>query len=127
MHKLATKILGSWISYAVGALVVAFVLWFVFIRPGQLKQEATEANADAAYSKGRTESGQDALETQGQVNTRNEHYEALTEQGNNGIRSAQGADAPVDRAVACASAHAQCMQRSYAGSEQCRTLLSSCS
>ena len=117
---------GNIISGTVILGLILFGIWFAFIRPGQQAAEARRIDAQGQYSTGRVDSAQDAVNETSQNNQEERKYDQVTQEGNNDIRAANGASDPVDRAVACAGIRAQCMQRSYSGSERCRTLLESC-
>ncbi|UTC30112.1 hypothetical protein MAINES_00730 [Brevundimonas phage vB_BpoS-MaInes] len=119
--------LGTKLAFGLAALVLVLLLaWWLFWRPGQMEHKAKEAEANAAISQGRTESGAAATQVTTDLKDEEIKYDKITTDGNQGIRSAEGASAPVSTASSCATVRAICMQRSYKGSEQCRTLLTAC-
>lgn len=123
LTELGTKLVLGF----VGLVLVVILSWWLFWRPGQMEHKAKEAEANAAISQGRTESGAAATQVTTDLKDEEIKYDKATAEGNQGIRAADGASAPVSAASSCATVRAICMQRSYKGSEQCRTLLATCS
>lgn len=117
---------GNVIAGFVAVLVIMFVVWWIFIKPGQDRFKIAQGEADASYATGRTTSATEAttaiIANQGEETK----YDEATSTGNVGIRATAGPDDPVNRAANCASARAQCMQRSYHGSRTCQSMLESC-
>lgn len=108
-------------------VLVVLLVWFFFLRPADLAKRAAEADAGAKISAGRTQSGAEAADVVVGNKDKEIEYDKATAEGNQGIRAAEGASDPVSTASSCATVRALCMQRSYQGSERCRTLLKSCS
>lgn len=110
----------------VGLILLGLIFWFIFVRPGQEHANAVRNQANAEFSAGRTQSGQDATSAILANNDVEKQDDQITQAGNEGIRAAAGSDDQISQRSNCARIRAQCMQRSRNGSESCRTLLESC-
>ncbi len=108
---------------ALSAAVVIALIWFVFIRPGQHRQDAAQAKAGQIVAEGQTAAGKDAIGVVTDNAGKEAQTDALTRDNNKAIRSAEGAADPVAAGVDDAGRRALCMRRAYAGSAACKRLL----
>lgn len=86
-------------------------------------QEAAQAKVDAGLASARSESAGDAVGTVSGAADRESAIDATSRENDHAIRSAPGASAPVDPAVAAAGRRALCLRHAYRDSEQCKRLL----
>lgn len=103
------------------ALLVGFVAWWIFIHPGQLRQQVGQATVDATLSSAGAGAATDALKIQVVHDREIVRIDATTKEGENAVHSAQGADAP-SPAVAAAMHDALCMYGAYAAEPDCAAL-----
>lgn len=107
------------IAAIVGAVLIALLAWAAF----HWWQSSVNAGAEArlATSQGQavTESAKDAIRATGAVSARSEAEDSITRDNDHAIRQADGADAPVSRAVNDAGIAGLCKRRAYRCNPKC--------
>lgn len=117
--------IGKLAVAAAGIAVLVVVVWFIFIRPGQLHKEAVNAKADSAYSQGQATSAQEAIAAQDANQAADTNTDRQTQENSNAIHAAEGADGKVAPAVNAAGLRALCIRQLYRDTPQCRQVLKS--
>jgi hypothetical protein len=111
------------IALGAGALLLAGVLvWWLFLRPSQLKAEAVNARADATVAKGEAAKGADARQIQEKTHEIIRTIERQTIINERTIRAAPGAGQPMAPDVARAGRAALCLRHAYRGDPACQQL-----
>ena len=88
----------------IGVAVIAFVVWWVFVHPGQLKQELAQANTNAGAAKVETQTAQAATKTLERTIERDHYTEKVVHDGQAAVYAAPGASTPISDDVG----HAGC-------------------
>lgn len=115
-----TKVIGF---VVVCGLVLAIMFGVSRCSSEPAKQEAAAAKVDASLSDARAQSGKDAVEAVSNLGAREAGIEQTTRENADAIRSAPGANAPVDSGVDDAGRRSLCRRAAYRDSEQCKRLL----
>lgn len=125
MFKLwnALTTLGRIAVTAMALAIFCGVVWFIFVRPGQLKEDAVKAKAETAYSGATAKSTKDAQDTAMAQALIEGARARETEEANDEIRATPGAAVPVDRDTNLAGLRALCMRHDRRDSAQCKSLL----
>jgi hypothetical protein len=111
------------IIFVVSALLfMAWLVWLVAIRPGQLAENAARAKAGSTIAQGEVAKAQDAARIVERHFTEKERIERVTIQGTAGIMAAQGAEVRVPADVDRAARAALCLQDAYRGADACQQL-----
>lgn len=105
------------VALAVG-LAMALILWgynsFVDGKTAKVEARLGKEQTDAALN-----SGRDAVETVAGVNSNDADTDATTRSNDRDIRTAPGADAPVDPAVAAAGRRSLCKRAANRDKPEC--------
>jgi hypothetical protein len=111
------------IALGAGALLLAGVLvWWLFLRPSQLKAEAVNARADATVAKGESAKAADAARIVENTHEILRTIERTTITNEREIRAAEGADAPMAPDVVRAGRAALCLRHAYKLHPACNQL-----
>lgn len=100
------------IGAAIVALAVAFIIWWVFIHPGQLADEAERAKGASIIAAGQAAAATDATHTVTEHYNHDQVTVTLQEKGSHAIETAPGAQSVVPVAVGDAARAAICMYAS---------------
>ena len=105
------------IAAVVFALLIA---GFLILQSCQTARTAkTEAKLGANQTEAALASGADAVDAVGDVGARAAASDRMTKENSDAIRSAPGADQPVDPALDTIARQRLCQRAAYRGSEQC--------
>jgi hypothetical protein len=96
------------------------LLWFVFLRPAQLKQQAAGATATAAQAGAQVKAAGDAAVITHRYTETIREVERVRDKGNAAIAAAEGADQPLAPDVYSAFVGALCLRESRAGDPACQ-------
>jgi type II secretory pathway component PulM len=108
------------IRLLVGAVLLLLVAGFLTLQSCQTARTAkTERRLAENQTEAALESGADAVGTVGAVGATEVQIDLITRENERVIRTAPGADAPVDPAVHAAGTASLCRRAAYRGSEQC--------
>lgn len=116
---------GKLILAAITVVLVAFLIWWFFIHPGNVRRQVAIEKANSAYTGAQGASAKDAvgtLSSQQSVEATRAH---TTQEANDAIRHTQGASAPIDSNTNAAGLRALCMHNDYRDTPRCRKLLGS--
>ncbi len=118
---------GAQWALRIGAAVLALLLlgmaiWWLFIRPGQMADDAARAKGDAVVATGQAAAAKDATGIIEKHFTERERIERVTIQGSQIIAAAPGAGDRIPDAVHRAGLRALCLHADYRGSAPCQQL-----
>lgn len=105
------------LGWAVGALIVVLAAWWGY---SALTRDAkTEARLGRNQAEAALEAGRDAVETTSGQAKAERADDKLSEENEDAIQSAPGADAPVDPALRGAALRSLCKRRVYLNHPKC--------
>lgn len=114
--------LGLRLAAGVAALlIVGFILWWVFVHPGQLRQAAGQAKVESHLADAGATAATAAIAEQVVHDRTITTIHEITKEGENAVHSAAGADEHAP-AVAAALGAALCRMRTYAAEPDCAAL-----
>lgn len=117
--------IARWAVYLIGmalaAALVGFLVWWVVIRPGQLRQQAAQAHVDVKMSDAGAAAATTALKETVIHDREVTTIHDITREGENAVRSAAGADVHSPD-VAAAQRAALCGMRTYQPQPGCATV-----
>ena len=118
----AGRVVAVVLAALAGLSLVAFGAWWLFVRPHQALQDAKQAQLDSGIARGAAAAGADAVVITHRVDLERRAIDARTEENDNAIKSAAGADQPVDPAVFAALHDALCLRNAYQSASDCAAL-----
>ena len=107
------------VSVAVVVGLIAFAIWWIFIHPAELRQQAAQGKADTEIAKAAAGAGADALKITVDVQQQKASIDATTGANQHAILSAAGASAPVDPELDRAMRAALCLREAYRAEPDC--------
>ncbi len=110
------------IALAVVVAVIAFVLWWVLIRPVSAQKEAAAAKVEARGAENIAVAAKDATTTGDRVQVLHDRIERITHENTTRILAAPGAAAPVPAAVGDAWLRAICLRNAHQRDPACAGL-----
>jgi hypothetical protein len=111
------------LAIVAGILIIAGVLaWWLFIRPGQLKEAAAQAKAETTVAKGEAAKAADARQITESTHEILRTIERQTIINERTIRAADGADSPMAPDVVRAGRAALCLRHAYQLHPACNQL-----
>lgn len=113
---------GRIAAVAIVGIGLMALLWFVFLRPAQLKQQAAGATATAAQAGAQVKAAGDAAVITHRYTKEIREVERVRDEGNAAIAAAEGADQPLAPDVYAAFVGALCLRESRAGDPACQRL-----
>ncbi len=111
---------GRVAAVAVLGIGLMALLWFVFLRPAQLKQQAAGGTAAAAQASAQVKAAGDAAVITHRYTETIREVERVRDEGNAAIAAAEGADQPLAPDVYAAFVGALCLRESRAGDPACQ-------
>lgn len=111
---------GRLAAVAIAGIALMALLWFVFLRPAQLKQQAAGATATAAQAGAQVKAAQDAAVVTHRYTETIREIERARDEGNAAIAAAPGADQPLAPDVYSAFVGAVCLRRAHSGDPACQ-------
>ncbi|MDB5687863.1 MAG: hypothetical protein JWR77_2452 [Rhizorhabdus sp.] len=106
----------------IAVALIGFAIWWIFIHPAALKQQAAQGKADTAIQSGAAKAATDAIKITVDVQQHKAAIDATTGVNQHAILSAAGASAPVDPALLSALHDALCMREAYRAESDCAAL-----
>lgn len=122
LSGLAARSARFWLLVALAGVGIGIAFWWLFIRPGQIADDAARAKGDAIVADGQAAAARDAGTVIEKHFTNRERIERVTIEGNAAIRAAPGASARIPPAVHAAGLGALCLHAVYSGSPACEQL-----
>lgn len=107
------------IAWIIGALVILILVLALLGSLHSCSTAKTQAKLNANQADAAIASGSDAANTTGDVASRQADEDALTGENDHAIRTAPGADAPVDPAARDAALASLCRRAAYRGDPKC--------
>lgn len=114
-----------WVDLAVllgGLVLMAAMVWFVIVRPGQNAEAARRAKGDATVATAEAEKAQAAVPIVERTFTTIRETERVTNQGTAAILAAPGAASVLPADVAAAGRRALCLHALYHDHPACEQL-----
>jgi hypothetical protein len=102
--------------------VLAFAVWWLFLRPRAAKVEAATARVEAATAAGTAGTAQDALKITVDVQQQRVAIDTITRENDRAIHIAAGATDQVGADVARAGRAALCLRAAYQHQPECAAL-----
>lgn len=117
--KLLADLIRKPLVWAVGAIILLLLCWWLISTLIGGANARTEAKLARSQAEAAIESGTDAVTTIGKQIATESADDALTRKNDHEIRTAPGADAPVDPAAARAGLRSLCARRAYRERPEC--------
>lgn len=105
--------------YALVALILAVLLWWVLTEPGRQRQKAVDAKGGQVVAEGSAQMAGESAKAQIDLARRQAERERLDMETEDAIRNTPGADAPLDPRLHDAGLDRLCLRDAYASHPRC--------
>ncbi len=103
----------------IGAIILIGLIMISFSQCSKARVAGAETRVATKQGEATSANGSDAIATVGAAQRRDETISTITEENDRAIKSAPGADAPVDPAVAAAGRRGLCRYAANRGKPEC--------